>query len=212
MCGRYYIAAEDKELAEIGEIAKKSSLADKMYHSTGKAVLTAGEIRPTDVAPVIAVNRKGIRSIFPMRWGFSLPEKSTPIINARVETVGEKPTFKEEWARHRCIIPASWYFEWEHPVRNDGKKTTGEKFMIQPKGSTHTYLCGLYRFEDPFPIPVFTILTREPGSDTLKKLHDRMPLIMPRERIDDWINPETDPAALLPDARTDMVMEKSDKS
>lgn len=209
MCGRYFIAEEDEELAEIGEKARKSLLADKVYRELGSPIHTVGEIRPTDVAPVIAVNRKGIRSIFPMRWGFTLPGRDTPIINARVETAAQKPTFKDEWARRRCIVPASWYFEWEHLVRNDGRKATGDKFMIQPNGSTHTYLCGLYRFEGNSSVPVFTILTREPGSDELKKIHDRMPLIMPRERIDAWIDPHADPSALLADAQTDMIMEKT---
>ena len=68
-----------------------------------------------------------------------------------------------------------------------------------------TWLCGLYRIEDTFP--VFTVLTREP-SEELSRIHDRMPLIMPKERIDEWISPASKPEDLLSYALTDMIMEK----
>jgi putative SOS response-associated peptidase YedK len=69
-----------------------------------------------------------------------------------------------------------------------------------------TWLCGLYRIEDTFP--VFTVLTREP-SEELSRIHDRMPLIMPKERIDEWISPDSKPEDLLSYALTDMIMEKA---
>jgi putative SOS response-associated peptidase YedK len=123
-----------------------------------------------------------------------------------VETAAEKPTFKNTWKAHRCIVPASWYFEWQHFKAPDGKEKTGDKFLIQPRGSSLTWLCGLYRFEGNYP--VFTILTREPSSE-LSEIHDRMPLILPKEKIDEWIRPDTRPEDLLSFALTKMVMEKT---
>ncbi len=117
-----------------------------------------------------------------------------------------KPTFKDAWQSHRCIIPASYYYEWEHFKSPDGKVKTGDKYVIQPKGSMVTWLCGLYRIEDTFP--VFTVLTREP-SDEISRIHDRMPLIMPEEKIDEWISPDSKPEDLLSYALTDMIMEKA---
>ncbi|MBP5295110.1 MAG: SOS response-associated peptidase [Lachnospiraceae bacterium] len=139
-----------------------------------------------------------------MRWGFQIPGRSL-LVNARVETASEKPTFREAWQRHRCIIPASWYYEWEHLVGNNGRKKTGDKYLIQPKDSRLTWLCGLYRIEEG--LPVFTILTREP-SEELRRIHDRMPLILPEERIVEWITPDARPEAVLPFALTDMYLEK----
>ena len=78
--------------------------------------------------------------------------------------------------------------------------------MIQPKNSNMTWLCGLYRMEEG--LPVFTVLTRDPVGE-LNKIHDRMPLILPRERIESWINPETNPFELLQYSLTDMVFEKT---
>ena len=121
---------------------------------------------------------------------------------------GQKPTFCESWERRRCIVPASWYYEWEHLTGNDGRKRTGDKYLIQPKGSAMTWLCGLYRIENG--LPVFVILTREPGEE-IRFIHDRMPLIMPGGYVNEWIKPDVKPEELLSAAITEMVYEKVEK-
>ena len=204
MCTRFYIEPESEELAEIIERARKTQLADRFLYAGG-ALLTSGEIRPTNVAAVIAPNRDGKASVFPMRWGYQIPGASL-VVNARSETAGTKPTFREDWKTHRCIIPASWYFEWEHFKTPSGRTKTGDKYSIQPAGASATWLCGLYRMEDKFP--VFTVLTKEPTED-LRRIHDRMPVMLPKEMIRDWINPKNKPEELLPHALTDMVFDKS---
>ena len=78
--------------------------------------------------------------------------------------------------------------------------------MIQPYGSTMTWLAGLYRLEDG--LPVFTILTKEPTTE-LRRIHDRMPLMLPKELIDEWINPKANPKDLLQYTLNSMVIEKS---
>ncbi|MCR5370324.1 MAG: SOS response-associated peptidase [Clostridium sp.] len=201
MCCRYW-AEESPELREIVEEMNRSPLVGKWQKTT--AVKSYGEIRPTDVVPVIAPDRHGRRAVFPMKWGFS---GKSLLMNARVETASSKPTFRESWARRRCIVPASWYFEWEHLKSNDGKTKTGDKYMIQPKDSTMTWLCGLYRIEDG--LPVFVVLTREPGEE-IRFIHDRMPLILPENLINDWIRPDARPEELLGSALTEMVFERSD--
>lgn len=201
MCCRYW-ADESPELRAIVEEMNRSPLVRKWQNT--KAVKSFGEIFPTDVVPVIAPNRSGERAVYPMKWGYS---GRSLLLNARVETAAEKPTFRNDWARHRCIVPASWYFEWEHRPGNDGKMHTGDKYMIQPKGSTMTWLCGLYRIEDG--LPVFVVLTREPGEE-IRFLHNRMPLILPENLVNDWIRPATKPEDLLPCALTDMIFEKAE--
>ena len=208
MCTRFYIEKENAELQDIMEAGKRSVLTMKFLRKMAKPILTSGEIRPTDIVPVIAPNQKGGRSVFPMKLGFTLPKSSTPVVNARIETTLEKPMFKEHWHKHRCIVPASWYYEWEHFTTSSGKTKSGKKYLIQPSSSSVTYLCGLYRFEDN--LPVFTVLTREP-SEELKEIHDRMPLILPDDAINEWINVNTDPNALLPLSLTDMVFEPAEK-
>ena len=207
MCCRYYIDRDVPELQGVFSTVSRSTLASRFIETHSKPLIIYGEVRPTDIVPVIAPNSQGIRSAFPMQWGFSTPEKKHSLFNARVETAAAKPTFKEAWKSHRCIVPASYYFEWEHIKNADGKSRTGQKYAIQPVGSTVTWLCGLYRIEDGFP--VFTILTKEPTPELLK-IHDRMPLILPEDKIDEWINPETKPEEIINFAIKDMVVEKAE--
>ena len=200
MCARYYIEESAKSL-EIVEEMERSPLAEAWHKNTG--IKVSGEIRPTDVVPVIALNRNRNRRVFPMKWGFS---GRSLLINARSETAATKPTFKECWERRRCIVPASWYFEWEHMIGNDSKKRTGDKYMIKSEDSELTWLCGLYRIEDG--IPCFVILTREPGEE-IRFIHDRMPLILPERYINDWIEPDKRPEELTGAALTEMMFEKA---
>ena len=201
MCCRYW-TDESPEIREIVEEMNKSPLVEKWQ---GRAeIVPYGEVRPTNVAPVIATSRSGNRAVFPMKWGFSGP---TLLMNARAETAPVKATFREAWASHRCIVPASWYFEWEHIPGPNGKKRTGDKYVIRPADSAMTWLCGLYRIEDG--LPVFVILTREPG-EGIRFIHDRMPLIMPGDRVDAWINPDANPQALMDAALTEMSFRKAD--
>ena len=95
MCGRYYIE-ESPELRPIIEAMNHSPLVAKFQKSS--AVLSQGEIRPTNVAPVIASSKSGNRAVFPMKWGFT---GKTLLINAKTETAAFKPTFREAWASHR---------------------------------------------------------------------------------------------------------------
>ena len=204
MCTRFYVEPDTEEIRDVIAEVQKSLLANKFIRA-GNAVLTSGEIRPTNVVPVIASDRRGKRASFPMKWGFQIPDRSL-IVNARTETAAQKPTFKEAWEKHRCIIPATWYYEWEHLIGNTGQKKTGDKYMIQPLGSSMTWLAGLYRIENG--LPVFAVLTKEP-TKALSLIHDRMPLILPKYLIDAWINPDSRPEDLLRYALSEMVLEKA---
>ena len=206
MCCRYYMEMSP-ELRPYVQAANMSRLGLKMIARLGKPLVTKGEVRPCDMVPVIAPNSNGQRSVYPMVWGFNVTGLDKPVINARVETAHEKKAFKEAWTSHRCIIPASWYFEWA-PAK-DGKAKEKDKYALQPSGASVTYLAGIYQMQQyrELTYPVFTILTREP-SEELRKIHDRMPLILPSSAIDDWINPKSDVDNLLKLAVTDLVAEK----
>ena len=201
MCCRYYIG-ETVDMEMIVAEMMKSPLVPEWQKE--RAVVTEGEVRPTDIVPVIAPDRSGKRKVFPMKWGYS---GKSLIVNARVETAAEKPTFREDWRRHRCIVPASYYYEWEHVTDNAGKKHTGDKYIIQPKMSEMIWLCGLYRFEEN--MPVFVILTREPGKE-IAFIHDRMPVILPEHLLDSWIRPDAKPEELLGKALVNMEFEKAE--
>ena len=209
MCCRYYMELSP-ELRPYIEAASHTPLTETMVSKLAKPLKSTGEVRPTDIAVALAPDKDGQVRVFPMVWGFTNPKAGSPIVNCRVETAAEKPMWKEAWQSHRCVIPASWYFEWVHLTNQaTGQKKTGDKYMIQPKGSSLTYLAGLYRIEEMkgIKVPVFTVLTREPG-DEIRFIHDRMPVMLAEEMIPDWIRPDGRPEEIVKTALTETVFEK----
>ena len=208
MCTRYALEKDLPELKDIIDSVSRSLLAKKFLDTHARPIVTDGEVRPTDIVPVIAPNSKGVRTIYPMQWGYLNKEGKRTLFNARIETAAVKQTFKDSWQYQRCIIPASYYFEWQHFKSPDGKEKTGDKFAIQPAGYTVTWLCGLYRIENGYP--VFVVLTKEP-TVKLSQIHDRMPVMLPADKIDEWINPASNPADILPFALENVIIEKADQ-
>ena len=212
MCTRFYFDNSIDELDDYFGKAVQSPIGKKFAVELSKPVMQ-GEIRPTDIVPVLAPNKNGMPDIFAMKWGFTIKPKQPSnignsgslIVNARTETAEEKISFRESWYKRRCIIPCAYYFEWKHyknPSTN--KVETREQYLIQPKDSEITYLAGLYRIENGYP--VFVVLTTEPSAE-LSEIHDRMPLLLPKSQIENWIRPESHPAELLSFALKDTVME-----
>ena len=160
-----------------------------------------GEVFPSDTAAVIANNRQLKPTVFPMRWGFERRGGGL-VINARSETAAEKQLFRESAQLRRCLIPASCYFEWER--RTDGKV----KYAIRPKGKELLYLGGLYTKPEPGALPRFTILTRK-AADGISFIHDRMPVIVPKEKEADWLSQQMTLDELLEDAETDMEFQEA---
>ena len=197
MCTRYYMEM-NPELRPIVEKAKRSGLGIRMIDKLGKPLKTEGEIRPTDMVPVLAPNQKGERHVFPMVWGYTFQGLSHPVVNCRIESAATKSAWKADWKSHRCVIPASCYFEWEHIPLANGKTKAGQKYIIQTTGSEMTWLAGVYRFQEyrGLQYPVFAVLTKPPTKD-LERIHDRMPLILPESAIDDWIRPGNRPEDFL---------------
>ena len=78
---------------------------------------------------------------------------------------------------------------------------------MNSRGCTVTWICGLYRIEEGYP--VFVILTKEPTAE-LSKIHDRMPLMLPKDKIDAWISPASNPDEIVLFSLSDMVMEKAE--
>ena len=198
------------ELRPYIEAARRMSIAEQIMRQLARPAAMTGEIRPTDMAAVIAPNKHGERSVFPMLWCFYEESLHKPIVNCRVETAKVKPLWSNSWKQRRCVIPASYYFEWHHYTDSKGKVRTGDKYAIQPCGSEVTYLARLYRIEElrNLKYPVFAVLTRAP-TDELRRIHDRMPLILPENAIDEWISPNKEPNKVVDVAVTDVVIEKS---
>jgi len=215
MCTWFY--ADYKYLSGYINKAQQLPLADSIMNAMSKSKAMSGNIRPTDMAAVLAPNKQGNVAVFPMIWGFTHESTPKPLINCRIETADQKPLWKDSWFRRRCVIPASWYYEWGIPPSevgfhnaNEQHKIKKEKYAIQPEGAEITYLAGLYRFEEHrgIQIPMFTVLTREAVAP-VSNIHDRMPLILGKDSLSEWIRPNGDPNKIAKLALTKMIMEKA---
>ena len=169
MCGRYWIEADQNE--EMMEIIKRIQRQDA-------PMKTAGEIFPGDGVPVLCKSRAGNIRPFAMEWGWRM-DGGRRIINARSETIFEKPLFQDGIRNRRCLLPMSAYFEWE--TRPEGKI----KYRIAPEGSGIFYLAGLYRFEGGKPL--CTVITTAAQPD-IAFIHHRMPVILGKENMDAWLS------------------------
>lgn len=180
MCCRFFTgdAEDDEELRAI---------IDALQRRGGGDAAVARDVLPTDTAAVIASSRRLSPGVFAMRWGFS-GAGGAPVINARSETAHEKPLFAGSMESRRCLIPAGWYYEWERRSRER------VRYAIRPEEAGLMYMAGLYQLTPAGA--QFTILTRGAAPD-IAFIHPRMPVILPRDALADWIDPRRDGRALL---------------
>lgn len=164
MCGRYYV---DDDTAK--EIERLVAEADKNIKENG-----CRDIHPADRATVIIDNNLQLGAK-QMQWGFPQYQKKGLIINARSETVLERKMFRDSVLHRRCIIPAKHYYEW------DADKN---KVMFFQENIPCLYMAGFYNYFQEENR--FVILTTN-ANESVRKVHDRMPLILEKREIEDWI-------------------------
>lgn len=222
MCGRFYVEGENENELLARMIEEASRRQEAM---TGESNTATGEVFSASTIAVMAVGKSGGIGIFPMLWGFHHPDNKGQIINTRSETALEKPMFKKAMLERRCLIPCSWYFEWEtrdaqqsflenmpslqiqpegRSVKNKTKNQTTIKYAIRPKASGIMYLAGIYRYEEAQHLPVLSILTRETVQE-ISFIHDRMPVIFSDKNHSAWLDQNADPRAVMKLCETAMV-------
>lgn len=162
MCGRYYV---DEDMAnEIERIVR---------HADAK-LSGSRDIFPSQPATVIT-GKKPYLTADQMVWGFPKYDKKGLLINARAETAREKRTFRDSVLHRRCIIPAKYYYEW------DASKT---KVTFSRRQSPILYMAGFYQLYQEEER--FVIITTQ-ANDSVKRIHDRMPLILEETELETWI-------------------------
>ena len=143
-------------------------------------------IRPTDRASVIRKGSGGMEEAN-LRWGLipswaKDPKIGVQCINARAETVSEKPSFREAFQKRRCLVPADGFWEWE----TIGKKKIPWKFN-RPDGELFC-LAGLWEswMDEGKPLETFTIITTSPNR-LVSPVHNRMPVILSPDEAEIWL-------------------------
>ena len=199
MCGRYKL--EDKIDEE--RLAEQVRQAIRIAAKLDAKMKTWGDIRPTDIAPVIAPSSRD-RSLgaFPMQWGFTHPKRGMLVFNTRMETAQEREMFAGSVNDRRCLVPASLYYEWK---KIDPKKK--ERYAFRAEDGSPLYMAGLYiRTSDQHRLPCFTILTQD-AEKTIRDLHPRMPVLVPYSRAEEWLSPDTDFLGMIQNLRVPVVPE-----
>lgn len=214
MCGRYAASRHADQLVEMFEV-------DEVVDPTpdpGKRPWTqpSWNVAPTDEVPVVLTRRpkddpdQVWRKLVGLRWGLvpswaKDPSQGARLINARLETVAEKPSFRKAFSARRCLVPADGYYEW-YASPNAAAKTPKQPFYIHPKDSPVMVMAGIYEFwRNPAAEPgdpqawlsTCSIITTS-AADDLGMIHDRMPVQVLPEHWDDWLDPDlTDAGAAL---------------
>ena len=167
MCGRYQFSADEyKEIRQIVRDAQRRSEGNELNFPM------AGDICPSQVAPVLVSRGEKIVGEF-QQWGLPGFRGRQQIINARAETVTEKPMFRRSVAFQRCVIPATGFYEWD---------SAKHKYFFQMPGQP-IYLAGIY--DTINGVNCFIILTTAPN-DSVAPIHDRMPLLLSHRCARGW--------------------------
>ncbi|WTW97233.1 SOS response-associated peptidase [Streptomycetaceae bacterium NBC_01309] len=215
MCGRYASTQQPDDLIELFEIEK---IKDDVRED---ALPPDWNIAPTKQVYAVlerAADREGppVRQLRTLRWGLvpswaKSPDMGAKMINARSETVFEKPAYRKAFASRRCLLPADGYYEWYTPeTAPDGPKGKARKqpFWIHPADDSPIAFAGLYEWwrdrtrpdDDPLAwLWTCTIITTD-AEPELARIHPRMPLVLEKGRWDAWLDPSlsnTDDARAL---------------
>jgi putative SOS response-associated peptidase YedK len=189
MCGRYTLTASGEDVADLFDLMDVP------------AILPRYNLAPTQEAAVVRqVAPRAPRTLDLLRWGLipywaQDPAIGNRMINARAESVAEKPAYRDSFQRRRCLIPADGFYEW----KKAGKAK--QPYLIRRRDRRPFAFAGLWStWRDPEhggePVETFTILTTGPN-DLMHPLHDRMPVILARENFDLWLDPKMEDAEKL---------------
>ena len=187
MCGRFTLFADPDDLQELFNLSAPPPAALAPRYN----------IAPTQ--PVAVVANGETRALELFRWGLipswaKDPAIGNRMINARAETLAEKPSFRTALKKRRCLILADGFYEWRH----EGSASRKTPMYIQMKDGRPFAFAGLWEaWKSPSDreawIKTCTIITTTPNA-LVEKIHDRMPVILPPKAYDLWLSPGELPA------------------
>jgi putative SOS response-associated peptidase YedK len=180
MCGRFVLESID----EVFQRFRLSGSEDLMGN-----IRPRYNIAPSHYAYIISRNAKQENRLEMMKWGLvpswsKDPKVGNRMINARVETIAIKPSFKHILKTNRCLVPCSGFYEWKAV---DTKKVPHYIGLKNRKIFCLAGLFDIWKERDGNNLKTFTIITTQPNN-TLKPIHNRMPVILHQELEDQWLN------------------------
>ena len=191
MCGRYVVAFDPETLVAGFSLLRVVPFPRRW------------NVAPTSTVPVVYETRDGERVAEAMRWGL-VPHWARDasigarLVNARGETVAEKPAFRQALRRSRCLIPANGFYEWRAPAA--GSRGRKQPFYIHARDGGLIAMAALFeRWQGPEgPLATCCIVTTE-ANPLMAPIHDRMPVLLDRPGQSAWLDPaQRDPQALAP--------------
>jgi putative SOS response-associated peptidase YedK len=199
MCGRYTLTVDASVLATLFNLEPLFELSPRY------------NIAPSQPVPIVRAGDDRDREWAWTRWGL-IPSWAkdakigNKLINARAETAADKPSFRSAYKHRRCLIPADGFFEW---VKTPNGKQPHHICFADQRAFAFGGLWERWTPPEGDPVESFTILTTRPN-ELIASLHDRMPVIIPPERFNDWISegplgPDGAEAMLLPHSADGMV-------
>ena len=183
MCGRFSQGEPSHRISDYFGAYPDEDLPDGLYN-----------VPPTERIRVIA-DRDGERRLLAATWGFrpfwTDDDSGRSWINARAETAWDSPAFGPALRTTRCVVPADAFYEWDRTA------SPRQPYAIGP-ADEHAMLslAGIYTATRHAP-PTVAILTTAPNA-LVARIHDRMPVILERGLLDEWLDPATPPADLVP--------------
>ena len=196
MCGRYAQTADMRELMEQFSVTGTSPESSLPLN---------WNIAPTNPIYIVRANDKSgsdagqQKELAVVSWGLIGPwltdyqearASQSRAINARSESIHEKPTFRNAFRATRCLIPATGYYEWATAL---GKYSPKQPFYISARDGNQLPIAGIWsswRAPNGEVIETASIITQEAQGE-LETIHSRMPVFMPSERWDSWLDPES---------------------
>jgi putative SOS response-associated peptidase YedK len=183
MCGRYTLANPNPRRLKLRfGINEEAEISEEPRFN----------IAPTD--PVLAVREQAEgRDIGKLRWGlipgkWATEKKGRPLINARAESIETQPAFAESFRERRCLIPADGFYEWR---RDDSGKVPIWAHLPDDELFAFAGVWASYTPKGADPVVSCSIVTCTPN-DVMRPIHDRMPVILPREAEAEWLAPHAE--------------------
>lgn len=177
MCGRYTLTREERRLQERYAIIDREPFQARF------------NICPTQDAPVLLIDEQP--RIKSLRWGlipfWAKDEKiGNSLINARCETIHEKPAYRAAFKKRRCLIPADGFYEW---MKVPGGKQPMHIRLTNQEAFAFAGVWEFWKNAEGNPLLTFSIVTTEPN-ELLAPVHNRMPVIVAENDYDQWLDPK----------------------